>query len=182
MHNFENCMSLVRITNTFRRLWMEHVMWTRSFIISTAANLGDLKPVTDRLLRNPVDFANALQQFYGTEKAKRFSDLLTEHLTIAAQLVNAAKAGNTEAANEARKKWYANADKISEFLAEINPFWSESQWKAMLYEHLKLTEEEAALRLAGQYSEDVALFDKIEDQALRMADYMAGGIIKQFPH
>ncbi len=178
--SFEDCKVFIPIINTFRKLWFEHVVWTRSFIISTAANLGDLQPVTARLLRNPTDFAAALTGFYGADKAKKFSDLLTEHLTIAAQLVNAAKAGNTEAVNEDRTMWYENADKIAGFLTGINPYWSKKQWLLMLDDHLKLTEEEAVGRLTGQYAKDVSLFDVIEDQALMMGDSMAEGIIRQF--
>lgn len=175
-----NCETKIKIMNLFRKLWFEHVVWTRSFIISTAADLGDLKPVTARLLRNPADFEAALKPFYGESKSKKFNDLLTEHLTIAAQLVNDAKAGNTEAVEEDRKKWYANADEIAEFLSSINPNWSKSHWTIMLHDHLQLTETEAMERLAGKYAQDVALFDAIEDQALVMADEMAEGIIRQF--
>lgn len=62
----------------------------------------------------------------------------------------------------------------------MNPNWSAKEWNAMLFEHLRLVENEAILRLTGRYSEDVALFDKIQDQALNMADVMAEGIISQF--
>lgn len=168
------------IINTFRKLWEQHSIWTRSFIISTAEGLGDLELVTKRLLRNPIDFANELKKYYGADKAKQFEKLLTEHLTIGAQLVNAAKAGNVNAANVARKKWYQNADQIAAFLAGINPYWSEKDWQAMLYEHLKLVEEEAIYRLKGQYAADIALYDEIETQALEMADMMATGIARQF--
>ena len=126
------------------------------------------------------DFAKQLQIFYGPEKARKFEQLLTEHLTIAAQLVNDAKAGNTAGADMNRRKWYQNADEIAEFLSAINPFWSKRMWQSMLYNHLRLTENEAVLRLTGQYASDVALYDEIEAQALDMADMMADGIIKQF--
>ena len=179
MMNQEICEAFQEITNAFRKLWFEHVVWTRSFIISTAADLGDREAVTGRLLRNPADFETLLKPFYGTEKAKRFNSLLTDHLTIAARLVNDAKAGNTEAVNEERRKWYANADEIAAFLAGINPYWSKNEWMLMLHDHLKLTENEAVERLSGQYAKDVSLFDVIEDQALMMGDYMAEGIIKQ---
>lgn len=180
MNENKNCEDFIKIINQFRKLWTEHVVWTRFFIISTAADLEDLQFVTARLLRNPADFESALKPFYGEEKAQRFRQLLTEHLTIAAQLVNAAKEGKTEAVDEDRKKWYANADEIADFLSQINPFWSQSHWIIMLHDHLKLTETEATERLTGQYEQDVSLFDAIEDQALTMADDMSDGIIRQF--
>ena len=37
----------VELSNTLRRLWMEHVLWTRAFIESTFADSGDLEQVTE---------------------------------------------------------------------------------------------------------------------------------------
>lgn len=170
----------VDLMNELRMLWEQHVQWTRSFIISTAAGLGDLEAVTKRLLQNPGDFATVLKPFYGERKASRFKTLLTEHLLIAADLVNAAKKGDTAAADTARKKWYENADDISAFLAKINPCWSAAKWRELFYSHLEMTEKEAGLRLEGRYSEDIKIYDMIEKEALVMADYMSSGIIKQF--
>ncbi len=170
----------VNLRNELRMLWEQHVQWTRAFIISTAADLGDKSAVTKRLLRNPADFANVLKQCYGEKIANCFKELLTQHLLIAADLVNAAKKGDKAAADAARKKWYANADEISAFLAKTNQFWSEAEWKQLFYSHLQMTEKEAVLRLTGKYAEDIKIYDMIEKEALKMADYMARGIIKQF--
>jgi hypothetical protein len=175
-----NCNNRINLVNTFRKLWEQHVMWTRSFIISTATNLSDLPLVTKRLLRNPGDFANVLKKYYGDSIAAKFESLLTDHLAIAGRLVNAAKAGDTEAVNAERIKWYSNADDISAFLASINPNWSKNEWKMMLYDHLKMTEDEAVERLTGEYAKDIAQYEAIEDEALMMADYMADGIARQF--
>lgn len=169
----------LNIIKTFRNLWEQHGLWTRSFITSTAANLPDLQFVTERLLRNPTDFASVLQPFYG-EKSKEFEILLKNHLLIAAKLVNDAKKGDTNAVNNDRKNWYNNADQIAYFLSMINPYWSFQEWADMLHMHLKLVEDEATKRLKGEYAEDVALYDEIEEQALEMADVMSNGIISQF--
>lgn len=170
----------LQLMNTLRRLWVEHVMWTRFFIVSTAFNLADLEYVTNRLLRNPDDFADVLRPFYGEEKAAKFNKLLTEHLEIGAQLVNAAKAGDTKTADEQRMKWYDNADEIAAFLSGINPYWSNTAWQTMLYDHLQMTENEAGQILTGQYDASISQYDSIQKEALEMGDYMANGMIKQF--
>jgi len=170
----------LQLLNTMRRLWVEHVMWTRSFIVSTAFELGDLDYVTKRLLRNPVDFEEVLRPFYGSEKAAIFENLLTEHLEIGAQLVNAAKLGDTRMADEQRMKWYANSDDIASFLNAINPYWSRNMWQTLFYDHLMMTENEAAQILTGQYETSIGQYDAIQKEALEMADYMANGIIRQF--
>lgn len=170
----------VNLRNQLRLLWEQHVYWTRFFIISTAASLADLGDVTNRLLQNPNDFGAALMPFYGARVANRFRELLREHLLIGGDLVTALKNQQAAKADEDRTKWYANADEISRFLAGINPNWSEETWKTMFYDHLEMTEEEASLRLAGRYAEDIQMFDRIEAEALKMADYMAEGVTRQF--
>lgn len=168
------------LMNRIRQLWGQHVYWTRFFIISTAADLDDPEPVTQRLLRNPKDFAALLAPFYGTKAATMFEELFTEHLLIAAELVNAAKNGETDKVNDARVRWYKNADEIAAFLSSINRYWCKAQWQDMLYSHLEMTENEATLRLQGNYTADINVFDNIETEALKMADYMFCGIVKAY--
>lgn len=169
----------VNLMNQLRKLWIDHVLWTRSFIISRVEGLSDLEKVTNRLLRNPQDFADLFGVFYGVEIGNELKDLLTEHLLIAADLVNAAIQGNTEKVNNERALWYNNADEIANFLSTINPYWNISIWQQHLYDHLSLTENEAVQRISGNYEEDIMLYDRIEDQALSMADYMFEGLLKQ---
>ena len=165
------------LMNQLQQLWQQHVYWTRFFIISTAADLDDLKPVTNRLLQNPKDFAQLLAPIYGIKAACQFQELFTQHLLIAADLVNAAKNGEAEKANCARTKWYQNADEIAGFLSSINQCWNEAKWKDMLYSHLEMTEKEAGLRFQGSYAADIQVFNEIEIEALKMANYMFCGII-----
>ena len=47
----------------------------------------------------------------------------------------------------------------------------------MLYSHLKMTEKEAGLRFQGSYAADIQVFNEIEIEALKMANYMFCGII-----
>jgi hypothetical protein len=51
----------------------------------------------------------------------------------------------------------------------------------MLYNHLSMTEDEAVMRLNSRFTSDIAIYDKIESEALEMADYMTSGISDQFP-
>ena len=172
----------VNIMNVMRMLWEEHSTWTRMTIVSIVFGLQDEEVVTKRLLRNPQDFANALKPYYGDMIASKFGQLLTAHLVIAAELVKAAKAGNSKGAADAEKRWYENADEIAALLGSINPYWSQESWRVMLYEHLRLVKAEAIDMLRKNYQSGVDIYDEIEIQALEMADIMAQGIIRQFPN
>jgi len=170
----------VDLRNVIRKLWEQHIVWTRMTLISMIKDLPDVDFVTNRLLQNPIDFKNVLKKFYGDDIASKFSDSFKNHLVIAAELVKAAKAGYSKEAADAEKRWYANADEIANFLSRINPYWSEEYWRTMLYEHLKMTKSEAVNILTNNYEKGITDYDEIENQALKMADVMADGIIKQF--
>jgi len=170
----------VDLNNVMRMLWEQHIAWTRMTIISIIKDLPDVDSVTKRLLRNPFDFENVLRYFYGDQIASKFSDLFKSHLVIAAEIVKAAKIGDNKKLADAEKRWYENADEIAAFLSTINPYWSQNNWKTMLYEHLKMTKSEAVNILTNNYEKSIMDYDEIEKQALKMADIMAEGIARQF--
>jgi len=165
-----------------RKLWEDHITWTRLFIVSAAADLPDSKATTDRLLQNQVDIGNAVKPYYGNAGGDQLTALLREHILIAADLVKAAKANNTAGVADANKRWVANADQIAAFLGKSNPKnWPEAEMRNMMHDHLNLTTEEATARLKGNFAGDIAAYDKVHEQILKMADMLSMGIINQFP-
>lgn len=170
----------IHLRDCFRLLWEQHVYWTRMTIISIAASSPDLEATTNRLLRNPPDFAIVFNHFYGGKIASKFENLLKDHLTIFAEFVNATKDSNNNATTNAETSWYENADEIIHFLNCINPYWSRECMKKMWYQHLELTKNEAVARLEQDYKKDIEIFDQIEKEALLMADQFSNGIIRQF--
>jgi hypothetical protein len=165
-----------------RRLWVDHVTWTRLFIVSFFADLPDLQATTDRLLQNQVDIGDAIEPFYGEAAGDALTDLLTEHILTAADLLAAAEAGDTAAFDAASDAWYANARQIAAFLHDANPRnWPRGEMRSMMREHLDLTLEEAAAQLGGEYATSIALYDEVETQILAMADMLSSGIVRQFP-
>jgi hypothetical protein len=150
-------------------------------INSIAFNLPDLDAVTARLLRNATDMGNLLKPFYGNKIAAKFSNLIRDHLVIAAEIVKAAKAGNQKAAADLVRRWYANGAEIAKFLSRINPFISEKKFREMFFEHLDLTIQEAVFIIQKKYKASIAVFDKIEAEALEMADTITFAIVRQFP-
>jgi hypothetical protein len=165
-----------------RKLWEDHITWTRLVIIGVFEDLPDLEPTVQRLLQNQVDIGNAIKPFYGDEAGEQLTALLTDHILIAAEILQAAKAGDTAALEDASERWYANADDIAVFLNTANPkHWPLEEMKAMMKEHLDLTLEEAVAYLEGDYQASITAYDEVHLQALEMADMLSTGIIKQFP-
>ena len=165
-----------------RRLWEEHVTWTRLFIVSFAGGLPDQQATTDRLLQNQVDIGNAIKPFYGKAAGNQLTDLLTQHILTAAQLVGAAKDNDQTAFEQASDDWYMNARDIARFLHQANPHqWPLADLRMMMKHHLDLTLQEAAQQLGGDYAGSVATYDRVETEILHMADMLSAGIVAQFP-
>jgi hypothetical protein len=167
--------------DAMRKLWEEHVLWTRLFIVSDVAGLPDLQATTARLLANQSDIGNAIKPFYGSANGDELTSLLMQHILQAAQILADAKAGNSAALAQDEQAWYANANQIASFLHSLNPqHWPLAALQAMMRQHLNLTLTEAVDQLQGNYTASVAEFDAVENEILGMADTLSSGISAEF--
>lgn len=168
--------------DAMRKLWEDHITWTRMVIVSTFADLPDQGPTVQRLLQNQEDIGDAIKPFYGDAAGEQLSALLRDHILIAAEILQAAEDEDDAALEDAIERWYANADDIAEFLNAANPEnWPLEEMRAMMREHLDLTLQEAVAYLNGDYSASIDFYDQVHIQALKMADMLSEGIIRQFP-
>jgi hypothetical protein len=168
--------------DAMRKLWEDHVTWTRLYIVSAAAGLPDAQPTAERLLRNQADIGDAVKPFYGDAAGERLTALLRSHILIAADLVKAAKAGDAAGVDAASARWYANSDEIADFLSGANPRnWPQKTLRSEMRHHLDLTLQEAQARLRGDWAADIAAYDTVHQHILGMADVLSAGIVSQFP-
>lgn len=169
------------LRTNMRKLWEDHVTWTRNVICCLVDDLPGADQAVKRLLQNQDDIGNAIKPVYGEQAGNKLTALLHDHISISADVVKAAKASDNAALDAANKKWYANADEISAFLSKANPNWKLADMKKMMHDHLKLTTDEAVARIKKNYDGDVAAYDKVHNEILEMSDMLSDGIIKQFP-
>jgi hypothetical protein len=168
--------------DAMRKLWEDHITWTRMFIVEFAADSPATEATAERLLQNQVDIGDAIKPFYGDEAGDQLTALLQDHILTAADILTAAKAGEQEGVEEASARWYANANDIAAFLSSANPdHWPLEEMQAMMRDHLDLTLAEAVARLQGDFQADIAAYDEVHGQILEMADMLSAGIIAQFP-
>jgi hypothetical protein len=165
-----------------RKLWEDHVTWTRLAIVTFADGSPNFDATSGRLLQNQRDIGDAIKPFYGPAAGNKLTALLHDHITIAVELLQAAKAGDTDAFNAANTRWYANGNDIADFLAAANPrSWPDAVMRADMKEHLDQSLAEAAHELHGEYAASVSDYEGIHAHILMMADQLSAGIIAQFP-
>jgi hypothetical protein len=170
------------LKSDMRKLWEDHIIWTRNVIFNIIDELPGTTEAVNRLLQNQVDIGNAIKPYYGNDAGNQLTALLHDHITIAADILTALDDGNTTAYNAANAQWIANADAIATLLSSVNPNWPLGEMKSMMQEHLNLTGAEAVARKTANYTADVTAFENVHTQILAMADMLTEGIVKQFPN
>src|SRR5688572_27231910 len=64
-----------------RKLWEDHVVWTRNVILCITDGLPGADQAVKRLLQNQTDIGNAIKPYYGEEAGNKLTELLTPHIT-----------------------------------------------------------------------------------------------------
>jgi hypothetical protein len=168
--------------DSMRKLWEDHITWTRLAIVSFAGGLPDLQATEARLLANQVDIGNAIKPYYGRTAGNRLTALLKEHILGAVALLRAAKSGDQTQIAKASTAWYANGNQVADFLHGANPHaWSRAMMRSMMKTHLDQTLAEAQHRLQGRFADDIRDYEAVHRHILRMADILSAGIMRQFP-
>jgi hypothetical protein len=173
--------SAASLKQDMRKLWTDHVVWTRDYIIAAVADTPDQQAAAARLMKNQEDIGAAVGSYYGAAAGTKMTELLKQHISIAVDVIKAAKSGDKAALGAADAKWQQNGVEIADFLAKANPNWPRATLVDMMKTHLSTTTNEVVARLNKNWDADVKAFDAVYNHILMMSDAIADGIVKQFP-
>jgi hypothetical protein len=164
-----------------RKLWTDHVVWTRAYIVAAIGDRPEAQAAANRLMRNQEDIGNAVGTIYGAPAGTQLTTLLKEHISIAVDLIKAAKAGDKAGQQKADAAWQQNGVAIADFLSKANPNWPRATLVELMKVHLSTTTAAVVARLNKNWDEDVRAYDEVYRHILMMADALSEGIIMQFP-
>ena len=69
--------------DAMRKLWEDHVTWTRLYIVDAVAGSPGKDLTAKRLLDNQTDIGNAVAEYYGRDAGNKLTALLRDHILIA---------------------------------------------------------------------------------------------------
>lgn len=164
-----------------RKVWTDHTVWTRAYIIAALDDRPDAQAAANRLMKNQEDIGSAIAAYYGTAAGHELTGLLKQHISIAVDLIKAVKTGDAASQKRADDQWQQNGANIAAFLSKANPNWSKEALLAMMKMHLSTTTAEVTARLKHDWDGDVRAYDDVYRHILAMADALSDGIVKQFP-
>ena len=169
------------LRQAMRKLWTDHVVWTRGYIVAAVGDQPDAQAAAARLMKNQEDIGAAVAGYYGKPAGDRLTALLKDHIAIAVDIIKFAKAGDKASQELANTKWLRNAEDIADFLSKANPNWPRAVLVKMMNMHLSTTTDEVVARLTKNWDADTRAYDAVYEHILAMADALSDGIIKQFP-
>lgn len=169
--------SILRLNEDMRFAWLNHVYWTRMYLMSAVADNADQQVVEERLLETADEITDVFARYLPIATTRQLRNLLTEHIEIAGQIIQALKAKNMSDYDALVKEWYRNANQMAALFASHNPYFESRETRNMLLNHLDLTREEIEQQVNGEYEQSIDVFRDVEQQALAMADYFARGLL-----
>ena len=171
----------VALYGQMRKLWSDHVFWTRQYMIEAINESPEAAASATRLMENQENIGDAVIPFYGAQAGSHLTELLKQQITIIVDLVEATKSKNQPDFQDANIRWQNNAAQIAMFLSQLNPNWPEVAVADLMKIHLSTTADELSAIVNQQYNMSVTSFDAVHDHILSMSDALSAGIIKQFP-
>ena len=171
----------VALQMEMRKLWEDHITWTRTAIIGLEDGTPDANASVARLLRNQVDIGNAVKPFYGKAAGDALTGLLRDHILIAADVSRPPRPATKRSSRTRRPAGSTTPTRSRPRSTASTRAWKLREMKAEMHRHLDLTTQEAVARLQHDWTGDVAAYDRVHLHILHMADMLSAGIIAQFP-
>lgn len=160
-----------------RMFWFELIIWVRSYILSRLKGLGNENEVYARLMQVPARYVNMLQQIFQVN-LEPYLQLLNTFIDLINSLVTAQMEGNVDEVNRITQLLYENADEGAAFLASINPFWDQNEWRSRLDNILQSIIDETITLSAGDHARNLEIYSNLLDQAESISSYFADGLFK----
>lgn len=167
------------LSQDIRLAWQQLAYWTRMYLLADKTNAADMESAATRMNQIPAVMANIFGKYYPADVTAKLQQALTAFVTNTINLVNAAKNNDTAKADDAQTKLNQDVNNLSEILSNMNINYDKNTLQKVLGEYVTLTSREIVGRISGKFSDDIATFDDIEKQALKAADYLSNGIMKQ---
>ncbi len=164
--------SILRLNEDMRLAWLNHVYWTRMYLMSAVADNADQQAVEERLLETADEITDVFARYLPIATTRQLRNLLTEHIEIAGQIIQALKAKNMSDYDALVKEWYRNANQMAALFANYNPYFESRETRNMLLNHLDLTREEIEHQVNGEYEQSIDVF-----RGRRAAGTCVGGLL-----
>ena len=165
---------------TMQRLWTDHAVWMRQYIVAAVDERPEAPEAAARLLRSTDDVGHALEDYYGKRASRRIAKLLRQQVMLCVDLVDAARFIEKTKFHDIDAVWASNGQDFVDELCGRNTAWSREQMLARWELVRTLIKDEITARLEENFDGDADTFDQLLTATLTFADELTDGILRQF--
>lgn len=171
----EQCITYSQMSLIFnmRLFWRRLTIWTRIYIISRYLGIGTAEVSFERLYLENLNYGDMLGILFSRSIANRYSQLLNQFSIGLRELITARLEGDFDAVRQNIDRLVQNANQRAAFLASINPYFNETEWRGLVTTYLQDTMQEANLFAAKDFRTDIEYFDRIMTLSNQMGDVFA---------
>lgn len=160
-----------------RIIWRNLANWIREYLVSVYANYGTQATAEKKIKATLMGNSALISIIFGAQDIEKYNNLICNFVSILKSLVAAQKSGDDNAVNEYTKQLYENVDQRAAYAQQINPFWSESEWKDLSHQFIQMTIEESTALLKKEYTKSIEIYDDILSLTSKMGDYYSKGVL-----
>ena len=164
-----------QVLDHMRFSWLSQIYWIRMYLMSVMVQAKDMQDVEERMLETADELTDAYQDYLPIHIIKQLHDLFlnqTELIGEGVRLICDGKKCNYQA-------WQENADLLTELFVQQNPYYGNDTVHNMLFNYLDMTHEEIEEQKDGKYGKSITTFAGLEEQVMKMADFLAQGLFQE---
>lgn len=163
------------------RLWIDNVYWTRQSILCLTDRLPGAEETIYRLMKNQEDMGAIFTKYYGKKHGDEFCELISSNTSNVVSIIRSTNNRNTLESEKEKKRMLNNITAITNYLSHINPYWNNDDLNKLISMQAVLMNSQIEYRMSQNYDADIKNVDKTLSEAFALANFLADGIILQFP-
>lgn len=164
--------------SVMRKLWNDHIVWTRQYMISEMNDSPDKGAIYAKLRENQREIAKEMKaQHPAVDEATLASMLDSTVLTMTRLIFETNLGGESGDAYKTKEHLMQQLDRIAGYLNSVNPGWKLPEMKLMMQSYLNETHNQMLARKNRIWDADIAAYDRLNNHVMKMADAFATGTI-----
>jgi len=118
-----------------------------------------------------------LRVFVGDEATEKYINLLSQYIILLQSLFIAQINNDVNSIDDLTKQIYQNTKERAALFAQMNPYWSQSEWITLMNAFTQMQIEEATTFLTRDFDRNIEIFDRILSLTTIMGDYFSEGLM-----
>jgi hypothetical protein len=181
-----NPAKVAELKMTLRDLYVGHIFWVRSLVMSTRlGEKGAAKEADEYAVKNAKAIGQSIGPVYGQAAGEKFATLFVGHYSAVKDYMNAAFANNFKGSDARKKaavdKLTKNATDIATFLSTANPNLPKGTVYGLLVAHAQQHIKSIDATAKKAWDVEADMWDPMVKHIYVITDAVADAVAKQYP-